>query len=195
MERAGLWNERYIRATFTFLFYQCQSQTSRIFFKSPAALLPLGTLQISTILKLISTDLSALATRPKSLKLQNPTLEINTTPNPEILLNPGTPFQKLCSAEESRAVAAETRAWQRDQEFLLPGIGRGGAGGGGGVYPTLQPESLLYNQNPHFTTHKLFRNPHFATGCEGFLTSLLTDNVKAWNLQHHPITAAMQVGK
>ena len=60
-------------------------------------------------------------------------------------------------------------------------------GGGGGVYPTLQPESLLYNQNPHFTTHKLFRNPHFATGCEGFLTSLLTDNVKAWNLQHHPL--------
>ena len=55
------------------------------------------------------------------------------------------------------------------------------------MYPTLQPESLLYNQNPHFTTHKLFRNPHFATGCEGFLTSLLTDNVKAWNLQHHPL--------
>ena len=48
------------------------------------------------------------------------------------------------------------------------------------MYPTLQPESLLYNQNPHF-------NPHFATGCEGFLTSLLTDNVKAWNLQHHPL--------
>ena len=59
-------------------------------------------------------------------------------------------------------------------------------GGGGRVphfttrIPSLQPESLL-------PTHKLFRNPHFATGCEGFLTSLYTDNVKAWNLQHHPL--------
>ena len=55
------------------------------------------------------------------------------------------------------------------------------------VYPALQPESPLYNQNPHFTTHKPFQNPHFATGCERLLTSVLSDNVKASNLQHHPL--------
>ena len=53
--------------------------------------------------------------------------------------------------------------------------------------PALQPESPLYNQNPHFTTHKPFQNPYFAPGCERLLTSVLTDNVKAWNLQHHPL--------
>ena len=43
------------------------------------------------------------------------------------------------------------------------GVG-GGWGGGGACTP-------LYNQNPFFTT-RIPRNPHFATGCEGFLASL-----------------------
>ena len=80
----------------------------------------------------------------------------------------------------SEGFAPSSQSFRR---ALDGGGGGGGAGEGGerggwerfrlggvGVHPTLPPVSLLYNQNPHFTTRKLFRNPHFATGCESFVS-------------------------